>query len=84
MFFYFVAVFIFSLVVVNMVHIPNHFGLGEVLASVFIPSAIGSLLILLIKWRFQPMIKLISSFMFGAGYISATSFAFAIVYGLNS
>ena len=80
MLFYFVAVFIFSFVVAKTVHIPNNFGLGEVLASVFIPSVIGSLVILLVKWRFQPMIKLISSFMFGGGYISATALAFALVY----
>ena len=83
MLFYVVAVFIFSLLMAKNVHIPNNFGLGEVLASVFIPAAIGSLVILLIKWRFQPMIKLISSFMFGGGYITAASLAFALVYVMN-
>jgi len=77
---YFIAVFIFALVVAKYVHIPNGFGLGEILAYIFIPSAIGSLIILLVKWRFQPVIKLISSFMFGGGYMSATAAAFAIMY----
>jgi hypothetical protein len=83
MLFYFAAVLIFALVVANMIHLPNNFGLGEILATVFIPAAIGSLIILLIKWRFQPMIKLISSFMFGAGYISATALGFSLVYTIQ-
>ena len=77
---YFIAVFIFALVVAKYIHIPNGFGLGEILAYIFIPSAIGSLIILLVKWRFQPIIKLISSFMFGGGYMTATAAAFAIMY----
>ncbi|MBT8349472.1 MAG: hypothetical protein KJP24_08420, partial [Sulfurovum sp.] len=56
---------------------PNGFGLGFSMAYVFLPSLIGSLIILLIKWRFQPLLKLISSFMFGAGYIGASAFAVA-------
>ncbi len=50
------------------------------MAYVFLPALIGSLIILLVKWRFQPLIKLISSFMFGAGYIGASAFAVATTH----
>lgn len=77
---YFVAVFIFSGVMAYYLHIPNQSTLADLLIYAFIPSLLGSLIILLIKWRFQPMIKIISSFMFGAGYMGATGLALALVY----
>ncbi|RLA66795.1 MAG: hypothetical protein DRQ78_03535 [Epsilonproteobacteria bacterium] len=80
MMYYVLAVFIFAAAIANYVHVANGFGLAEVLAYIFIPSLIGSLVILLIKWKFQPMIKLISSFMFGGGYMASTAFAFAVVF----
>ena len=81
---YFAFVFILAVVVANQVYLPNQLGLGEVLAYTFIPSLLGSLIILLVKWTYQPMIKLISSFMFGAGYIGATGLAFALMYAVNA
>ena len=78
--YYFFCVFIFSSVVANFGYIPKELGLAEVLAYTFITPFIGSFSILLVKWRFQPMIKLISSFMFGAGFITATGMAFSLVY----
>ncbi len=77
---YIIGVFIIGLLVSIQIFIPNNFGLGFVMAYVFLPSLIGSLIILLVKWRFQPLLKLISSFMFGAGYIGASAFAVAITH----
>ena len=77
---YIIGVFIISLLVSTQILIPNGFGLGFVMAYVFLPSLIGSLIILLVKWRFQPLLKLISSFMFGAGYIGASAFAVAATH----
>jgi len=74
---YVAIVAIIGLVVSTQILIPNGFGLGFNMAYVFLPSLIGSLIILLVKWRFQPLLKLISSFMFGAGYIGASAFAVA-------
>ncbi|MBT8348499.1 MAG: hypothetical protein HKP62_03495 [Sulfurovum sp.] len=74
---YIIGVAIIGLLVSTQILIPNGFGLGFSMAYVFLPSLIGSLIILLIKWRFQPLLKLISSFMFGAGYIGASAFAVA-------
>jgi len=74
---YVAIVAIIGLVVSTQILIPNGFGLGFNMAYVFLPSLIGSLIILLDKWRFQPLLKLISSFMFGAGYIGASAFAVA-------
>lgn len=77
---YIIGVFIIGLLVSTQILIPNGFGLGFVMAYVFLPSLIGSLIILLVKWRFQPLLKLISSFMFGAGYIGASAFAVAVTH----
>ena len=77
---YVAIVAIIGLVVSTQILIPNGFGLGFNMAYVFLPSLIGSLIILLVKWRFQPLLKLISSFMFGAGYIGASAFAVAATH----
>lgn len=77
---YIIGVFVIGLLVSTQIIIPNSFGLGFVMAYVFLPSLIGSLIILLVKWRFQPLLKLISSFMFGAGYIGASAFAVAVTH----
>jgi hypothetical protein len=74
---YVIGVFLIGFLVSTQILIPNGFGLGFSMAYVFLPSLIGSLIILLVKWRFQPLLKLISSFMFGAGYIGASGFAVA-------
>lgn len=75
-----IAVFVISLLVSTQILIPNHFALGFLMAYVFLPSLIGSLIILLVKWRFQPLLKLLSSFMFGAGYMGASAFAVAVTH----
>lgn len=77
---YIMAVFIIGFIVSSQILVPNEFGLGFNMAYVFLPSMIGSLIILLVKWRFQPLLKLLSSFMFGAGYIGASAFAVAVTY----
>ena len=77
---YIALVGIIGLLVSTQILIPNGFGLGFSMAYVFLPSLIGSLIILLVKWRFQPLLKLISSFMFGAGYIGASAFAVAATH----
>ena len=77
---YIVVVFIIGILVSTQILIPQGLGLGFLMAYVFLPSLIGSLVILLVKWRFQPLLKLISSFMFGAGYMTASAFAIAITH----
>lgn len=77
---YFVAVFIIGLLVSTQILIPNGFGLGFAMAYVFLPSLIGPLIIFIVKWRFQPLLKLISAFLFGAGYIGASAFAVAVTH----
>jgi len=62
--------------------IPQPLELTSILAYMLIPSAIGSLIILLVKWRFQPFIKFVSSFLFGAGYMGASGLGLGIVYVL--
>lgn len=81
---YFVAVFLISVLVSTQLLIPSHFSLGLLMAYVFLPSMIGSLIILLIKWRFQPLLKLISSLMFGAGYIGASAFGVAVTHLMSA
>jgi len=77
---YIIAVFIIGFLVSTQILIPNYFELGFLMAYVFLPSLIGSLIILLVKWKFQPLIKLVSSFMFGAGYMGASAFAVAVTH----
>lgn len=77
---YIIAVIVIGIVVSSQILIPNHFSLGFNMAYVFLPSLIGSLIILLVKWRFQPLLKLLSSFMFGAGYMGASAFAVAVTH----
>ena len=75
-----IAVFMIGFLVSQQILIPNHFTLGFLMAYVFLPSMIGSLIILIVKWRYQPLLKLISSFMFGAGYIGASAFSVAATH----
>ena len=77
---YIIAVFIIGYLVSSLIMIPNGFSLGYSMAYVFLPSMIGSLIILLVKWRFQPILKLLSSLMFGAGYMAASAFAVAVTH----
>ncbi|MDF1882914.1 hypothetical protein JHD49_03065 [Sulfurimonas sp. SAG-AH-194-C21] len=77
---YVAALFFFDLVIAQTVFIPNGLGMAQVMAYIFMPSLVGSWIILLVKWTYQPMIKVISSFMYGAGYIGAAVFAFGLTY----
>lgn len=77
---YAALVFLIGVVISTQVLIPNGFTLGFIMAYVFLPSVIGSLIILLVKWRYQPLLKILSSFMFGAGYMSASAMSIAITY----
>jgi len=77
---YIIILFVFDAIVAKTVFIPNNFGLMEIMGYVFMPSLVGSWLILLVKWTYQPVIKIISSFMYGAGYMTAAIAAFALVY----
>ncbi len=77
---YVALVFLIGVVISTQILIPNGFTLGLIMAYVFLPSVIGSLIILLVKWRYQPLLKILSSFMFGAGYMTASAFAIAITY----
>ena len=83
MLFYLASAFIFAFIVAKFFLLPSGADLAGLMAYVFIPSMIGSLLILLVKWRYQPLIKLISSFMYGSGYMTATGIAVALVYFLK-
>lgn len=77
---YVALVFLIGVLVSTQILIPKGFTLGLIMAYVFLPSVIGSLIILLVKWRYQPLLKILSSFMFGAGYMAASAFAIAITY----
>ena len=82
MFYFLRSAFIFAGVVAYFFLLPAGVELAGLMAYVFMPSLIGSFLILLVKWRFQPFIKLASSFMYGSGYIGETGVAVALVYFL--
>jgi len=77
---YVVLVFFIGVIVSTQILIPNSFGLGLLMAYVFLPSFLGSLIILLVKWRFQPLLKLLSSFLFGGGYMVASALALSFTH----
>lgn len=81
---YFVVVLVFVGLIANYVYLPNSFGLIEIMAFIFIPSIMGSALILLVKWTYQPVIKLVSSFMYGSIFMGASATAFGTVYLLSA
>jgi hypothetical protein len=78
---FFVSIMTLAIVVGTFL-LPHPLELTSMLAYMLIPSAIGSLIILLIKWRYQPFIKFVSSFLFGAGYMTASGLGLALVYAL--
>jgi hypothetical protein len=77
---YFLALLVFDVLIANFVYLREGFGLVEILSYTFITSLLGSGIILLVKWTYQPMIKLISSFMFGSVFMGASAAAFSLVY----
>ncbi len=81
---YFLILVVFDTLIANFVYLPQGFGLVEVLIYTFVPPLIGSGVILLIKWTYQPIIKLISSFMFGSIFMGASATAFGLVYLLGT
>lgn len=81
---YFASVIIFAAVLANFVYIPRGFGIQEILGYTFITSLLGSAIILLVKWTYQPVIKLISSFMFGSMFMGATVTGFGLIYMVNA
>ena len=74
--------FFFDLVIAQLVFIPNGFAMPQMMAYIFMPSLVGSWLILLVKWTYQPVIKIISSLMYGAGYMGAAILAFGLTYAI--
>jgi hypothetical protein len=81
--FYFAVMFTFDVLIANFVYLPRGFGLLEITLYTFVTSLIGSAIILLVKWTYQPVIKLISSFMFGSIFMGASGLAFTLTYLLN-
>ncbi len=73
-----VILFAFDLALANLVFVPSAFGTLEMIVYVFVPSLLGSWVILLVKWTYQPIVKLASSFMYGAGFIGAAALAFGV------
>ena len=77
---YLIIMAVFDFIIANFVFVPNGFGSTEILEFVFVPAFIGAWIILLVKWTYQPVIKIISAFMFGIGYIVAAAFSFALTF----
>lgn len=77
---YFAILVIFDGLIANFIYLPQGFGLLEIISYTFATSLIGSGIILLVKWTYQPVIKLISSFMFGSIFMGASATAFGAVY----
>ena len=81
--FYFAVMFVFDVLIANFVYLPQGFGLLEITLYTFVPSLVGSGIILLVKWTYQPVIKLVSSFLFGSIFMGASGLAFSLSYLIN-
>ena len=77
---YFIVLLAADLAIANLIFIPQGFGLLEAMSFTFVPSILGSGVILLVKWTYQPMIKLISSFLFGSVFMGAAGIAFGLTF----
>ena len=77
---YFAILLIVDLIIANVIFIPQGFGMLEAMSFIFVPSILGSGIILLVKWTYQPMIKLISSFLYGSVFMGAAGIAFALTF----
>lgn len=77
---FFFTLLVYNVLMANIIAIPNGFGLEEILAYIFLTSLFGSGIILLVKWTYQPMMKLLSSFMFGSIFMGAAAIAFGLTY----
>ena len=77
---YAIAMLFFDVIMFHFVLLPESFGAAAMLSYIFMPALFGSWLILLVKWTYQPVIKVISSFLYGAGYIGAAMLALGITY----
>ncbi|MCL4431131.1 MAG: hypothetical protein M1300_02295 [Epsilonproteobacteria bacterium] len=81
--FYFAVMFVFDVLIANFIYLPNGYGLLEITLYTFVPSLVGSGIILLVKWTYQPIIKLVSSFLFGSIFMGASGLAFVLTYLIN-
>jgi len=77
---YFIIILVADLIIANMIFLPQGFGLTEAMAFTFVPSILGSGVILLVKWTYQPMVKLISSFLYGSVFMGAAILAFSFTF----
>lgn len=81
--YYFAIMFVFDVLIADFIYLPHGFGLLEITLYTFVTSLIGSGVILLVKWTYQPVIKLISSFLFGSIFMAASGLAFTFTYLIN-
>lgn len=83
MLYYFLMVFIFSIFIVNLSYIPNGFWYTEIIPYLSITPLLGALFILFFKWRSEPVLKILSSFLFLSGFILASGSAFVMSYMIH-
>lgn len=81
---YFTIMVIFNATLATYVFLPQALGLLEIISYTFMTSLIGSALILLVKWTYQPVIKLVSSFIYGAVFMAASAITFSLAYVIST
>ena len=80
--YFFIAVFIYTIIIAKFSFIKHNLGLIEIISYIGLSAFIGSLYIILFKWRKDLLVKVFSSFMFGSIFIASNIIAFAISYML--
>ena len=77
---YLILLAIYASILAIIDFIPKELGLMEVLVYIFTTAFLGSLYILIFKWRKDFIIKIFSSLMFGSLFIAGSAIGFAISY----
>ena len=82
--YFFVSVFIYSILIAKFSFIEHSLKLPEVISYIALSAFIGSAYIILFKWRKDLLVKVFSSFMFGSIFITSSALAFALSYWIWS
>jgi len=78
--YFFLSVFIYTVLIAKFSFIEHNLGLTEVISYIALTALIGSAYIILFKWKKDLLVKVFSSFMFGSVFIASSTAAFTLSY----
>lgn len=78
--YFFVSVFIYTILIAKFSFIEHNLKLPEIISYIALSAFIGSAYIILFKWKKDLLVKVFSSLMFGSIFIISSAVAFALTY----